>query len=606
VRSRIIDNWETQDNPEHLRTIRDRILRKGQRSVDLLRLYLQILQEKEVEVDGSREQTELRLSGLIVKHYGSLRIYNHIYEAVFDKNWIAETIVGLRPYGEALARWIASNDQDTTWLLRGRKLREAQAWAAHKKNLSVQDYRFLNASQEFRRRVQQRFALGLVASVMFSTGTFVGLRQEINNLISDYYFSSIAAADTEQFSEGKRTFFPDIYQDFNRILGIEAFKKEDYPTAIKFFKQATIAIPNDPEMRIYYNNARAMKQGNPLTLAVVIPVNSRKESSLEALRGVAQAQESFNEQREKSNARLLKIIIANDDDDRKQASKVARTLIRDSNVLGVIGHNTSSASESALAEYEKAGLAMISATSSSSLLQGKVFFRTVPSNHIFAEKLARYAINKNIKRVVVFYKPGDVYSDNITQSFERLLKKKEVKIVRKVDLTNLKFNADTEVLLSEFENKADALIFFPNTELISVVIEIARARNNLKNLQKKPLLGTSTLYGADTLKAGGAALEGLIITVPWFAGTPNSQEFARQAREMWNGQVSWGTATSYEATQAFIQALSSSDKPSRSSVLEKLKSMNISGKEPVLVKVGRGDGGPKGSDFRFELVEEEE
>ena len=40
----IIDNWETQDEPEHLRTIRDRILRNSQRAARLLGIYQQILQ----------------------------------------------------------------------------------------------------------------------------------------------------------------------------------------------------------------------------------------------------------------------------------------------------------------------------------------------------------------------------------------------------------------------------------------------------------------------------------------------------------------------------------------------------------------------------------
>jgi hypothetical protein len=77
-------------------------LRKGQRSVDLLKLYLQIWQEQEVEVDSSPEQTQLRLSGLVVKQSSRLIVYNRIYKAVFDKSWIAEMIVALRPYGEAL------------------------------------------------------------------------------------------------------------------------------------------------------------------------------------------------------------------------------------------------------------------------------------------------------------------------------------------------------------------------------------------------------------------------------------------------------------------------------------------------------------------------
>ena len=604
VRSHLIENWESQDNPEHLRTIRDRILRKGQRSIDLLRLYLQIWQEKEVEADDRIEQTELRLSGLVVKQYGRLRVYNRIYEAVFDKKWIAKTIVALRPYayGEALAKWIASNGQDTTCLLRGRKLKDAQDWAADKKYLSAQDYQFLNASQDFRIRRKQRFALGLVASVMFATGIVVGLQKEITYLISDYFFSEIAAAEPERLSIGEQSFFFDLSTK-NRVLGIVAFRNQEYSRAIILFRQALITTPNDPELRIYYNNARAIKQGNPLTLAVVVPVNARRDIALEILRGVAQAQESFNEQRKKSNTPLLKIVIANDDTAPRQAAKVARKLIRDTNVLGVIGHYTSSASQSALVEYEKAGLAMISPSSTSNLLKGKVFFRTVNPDREIAEKLANYVIGKKVKRVVIFYTHSDSYSKSLTQALENILKKKQVEIVREVDLTNPTLNAEPKVFLSKFKDKADGIILFPSTELISVAIEIARARNNLKDLQKKPLLGASTLYGADVLKAGGAALEDLILAVHWFADEPNSKEFAKEAEKIWEGQVSWRTFTSYKATQAFLEALSSSDTPSRSTVLEKLKSMNLSAKGSVLVKVARGNGGPKDSEFRFELAE---
>jgi ABC-type branched-subunit amino acid transport system substrate-binding protein len=599
VRSRIIENWESQDNPEHLRTIRDRLLRKGQRSIDLLRLYLQIWQEKEVEADSSLEQTELRLSGLVVKQYGSLRVYNRIYEAVFAQNWVTKTIVELRPYGEALAGWIASNSQDKTWLLRGRELRKAQAWAANRKNfkLSVQDHQFLSASQEMeRRRVQQRFTLGLVASVMFTSGIVLGFRKDITNLIAAQFIG------LEQFSEGKKTFFPSN-KNFNRQIGIEEFNKGNYSKAAEFFKKATIAIHNDPEMWIYYNNARAIKQGKPLTLAVVIPANSRREISLEVLRGVAQAQNSFNEQREKSKAPLLKIIIANDDTEPSQARKVAQTLIRNRDVMGVIGHYTSKATDSALGEYEKAGLAIVSPSSTSSSLKSKVFFRTVASNREMAKKLANYAIDKKLNRVVIFYRPGDLYSENLTEEFEKIFNKKQLMIIQRIDLTNPILNENTEEFLGKFKDETDGLIFFPNTELISVVIEIARVRNNMINLQKKPLLSSSVLYDPNTLESGGAALENLILAAPWFANAPNSKEFAKEAEKIWKGQVSWRTKTSYDATQAFIEALSASDKPSRLTVLEKLRSINPSGKEPVLVKVARGNGGPKDSEFRFELGE---
>ncbi|MGL5065200.1 MAG: AAA-like domain-containing protein, partial [Microcoleus sp.] len=44
VRLRVIENWESQDEPEHLKTIRDRLLRNQQKAGQLLGLYQQILQ----------------------------------------------------------------------------------------------------------------------------------------------------------------------------------------------------------------------------------------------------------------------------------------------------------------------------------------------------------------------------------------------------------------------------------------------------------------------------------------------------------------------------------------------------------------------------------
>ncbi len=103
VRSRIIENWESQDEPEHLRTIRDRLLRPSDRSVELLKLYQQILQipysegEGGVEANDTPEQMELRLSGLVVKQQGKLRVRNQIYESVFNPAWVDKVLTALQP-----------------------------------------------------------------------------------------------------------------------------------------------------------------------------------------------------------------------------------------------------------------------------------------------------------------------------------------------------------------------------------------------------------------------------------------------------------------------------------------------------------------------------
>ncbi len=102
VRSRILENWEAQDEPEHLRSIRDRLLESPNRTA-LLELYWQILTEGEIPADESSEQTELRLSGLVAKSpFGSnfarpiIKVYNQIYALIFDKIWL-EKILGYHP-----------------------------------------------------------------------------------------------------------------------------------------------------------------------------------------------------------------------------------------------------------------------------------------------------------------------------------------------------------------------------------------------------------------------------------------------------------------------------------------------------------------------------
>ena len=155
VHKHLIDNWEAQDEPEHLRTIRDRILSQEQHASRLLGLYQQILQQEEITADDTPEQIALRLSGLVVKQQGSLRLYNRIYEAVFNKSWVEKELASLRPYSQAIAIWEASNRQDKSRLLRGQALQEALEWAADK-SLSAEDYAFLGRSQQLDRLQMQR------------------------------------------------------------------------------------------------------------------------------------------------------------------------------------------------------------------------------------------------------------------------------------------------------------------------------------------------------------------------------------------------------------------------------------------------------------------
>ncbi|TRU26454.1 MAG: hypothetical protein EWV92_15680 [Microcystis aeruginosa Ma_MB_S_20031200_S102] len=169
VTSQLIDNWEAQDVPPHLKTIRDRILRSDERLQGrLLGIYQQVLdaeppplssrKEGGIIADESYEQLQLRLTGLVVKREGRLKLYNPIYGAVFNGQWVARALADLRPgfYAEAFKAWQeAQEEQKESFLLRGQALRDAETWAKGKR-LSKEDERFLDDSQDVEKRDMER------------------------------------------------------------------------------------------------------------------------------------------------------------------------------------------------------------------------------------------------------------------------------------------------------------------------------------------------------------------------------------------------------------------------------------------------------------------
>lgn len=88
VRSQIIEDWESQDEPEHLRTIRDRILKSSLDKKQLLKRYQAILHYRNYPMNDDEEIRELILSGLIIKDDQYLKVHNPIYQAIFNEDWI--------------------------------------------------------------------------------------------------------------------------------------------------------------------------------------------------------------------------------------------------------------------------------------------------------------------------------------------------------------------------------------------------------------------------------------------------------------------------------------------------------------------------------------
>lgn len=106
VKHHILEDWESQDEPEHLRTIRDRLLRDTPLRTSILELYQKVLRSGSIPARRNHEQMQLRLSGVVAPERGNLRPKNRIYQHVFTSTWVAKQLACLRPHPK-LPVWAA-------------------------------------------------------------------------------------------------------------------------------------------------------------------------------------------------------------------------------------------------------------------------------------------------------------------------------------------------------------------------------------------------------------------------------------------------------------------------------------------------------------------
>ena len=246
VRERIIDNWETQDEPEHLRTIRNRILQSGkQRTGMLLGLCQQIVSQGGIDANESVEFMELRLTGLVVKRDGKLRIYNRIYLEVFNQEWCERILDSLRPYGESFNAWVASDYRNDSYLLRGEALQEALNWSVGK-CLSSEDYKFLAACQ----KVDKKEAIEET-----KTQADKILKKATSKAKHRFLFSLAAVI----LSLGTSFFIlkPSIAVWFNNT-GYTKLEQDKYIESIIYFSLAIHLHPSNPLP--YHNEAKAYEK----------------------------------------------------------------------------------------------------------------------------------------------------------------------------------------------------------------------------------------------------------------------------------------------------------------------------------------------------------
>jgi hypothetical protein len=138
IQSQVISNWVSQDSPEHLNTIRNRLLNKRVTGRRMLKLYLEILRNGEITDDGSPDQIELRLTGLVVQDRQKLKVYNKIYRNVFNETWVTTELNKIPAYYERvdqLAEILLRTEFDENQ--RAALIEEIPAWTGGNLELTI-------------------------------------------------------------------------------------------------------------------------------------------------------------------------------------------------------------------------------------------------------------------------------------------------------------------------------------------------------------------------------------------------------------------------------------------------------------------------------------
>ena len=285
-----------------------------------------------------------------------------------------------------------------------------------------------------------------------------------------------------------------------------------------------------------------------LGIAAVVPIGDNPNTARELLRGVAQAQE------ESIKAGVpIKVLIGDDRNEASQAAAIATALVQDPNVVGVIGHGTSTTTLAAAPIYQQGQLPMIAPTSTTTELatlprQGENFvFRVIPSDQFTGTTLARHMLSLGKSKPIIFYNSQSSYSKSLQEAFSTTLGLEGGQVAKLVDLSQGNPSADLQ------GSGADAIVLLPDSATFEAAIAVAQV-----NQGQLPMLAGDAFYRIDALQKGGASLTGTVVTVPWHP-LKSTPPFAQSASSLWGGDVNWRTALSYDAFQTFLAAQSVSN-----------------------------------------------
>jgi branched-chain amino acid transport system substrate-binding protein len=248
-------------------------------------------------------------------------------------------------------------------------------------------------------------------------------------------------------------------------------------------------------------------------------------------------------------------IITEDDQSKPEEAKTAvLKLIKQNQVIAVLGEVASSRSLAAAPECQKAKVPMISPASTNPKVTevGDYIFRTCFIDTFQGEAMAKFAFNNlKARKVAILKDIKNDYSVGLAEFFEKTFKKLGGEIVDNESYSegDIEFRAQ----LTEIKNKNPDAVYIPG--YYTEVGLIARQARELGITA--PLLGGDGWDSPKTLEIGGASVNGNYFTNHYAADDPNPtvQGFIQKYQQKYKEVPDAMAVLGYDAAKILFDAM---------------------------------------------------
>lgn len=256
------------------------------------------------------------------------------------------------------------------------------------------------------------------------------------------------------------------------------------------------------------------------------------------------------------NGHPIELIVRDDLGTSEGSIAADKELINNAGLFVIVGHMTSSAMMAAWTEVKDNGVIFLSPTVSTPQLSGldDNFFRLIPINSIFAEKMAEYSANElGQKRVAIFYDTDNAaFTDTFRDGFAKRFVAEGGQIVMTYDFSSATA-PDFKPVIGDLKSlQPDGIFIIASAVDTALIAQQAR----LGGLDVQ-LLTSNWALTDDLIQNGGLATEGIVAMVAHDENNQSSEylDFAKRFQDRFGRQPTFAAGYGFESISVLASAL---------------------------------------------------